>query len=615
MPDGSVFLRDPGLYPPVDEDPERQALQFLRGLPLSRETRPMVARATRLEDVGKSLSILLDVRQAAPESGRGPAGRFARPWGLRPLLLAASGLVAVVAISVAATILAGGGTGEQASLDTPNPPGTAPPTQLAACPEIQLPASVAEAQAACGRLGEVFSHDASCARGTACTRRNDSGTPVIGWNAYTLAYVGGKGDLYVGPESGADPVRLTSRGGVENPVWSPDGRYLAYLRVTSLSPDGDDPPRLSTQLHVIEVERPANDGIVLALNNGVTQPEWSRSTLLAPHWSADGRRIFFLRGSPQAPGGDLYTVDLPFAGEGIDFSRMRAGALPEETIFTQRVSSLQLTPGDFGVEGYFSDLFVAPDDSLFLQVCQDGEQGARCVLGRWDGTATLLAPPEDGVAYSVPAGADAADVFYGSVARGPQDWRLVRIPATGGPIEELPVVLAPGPQRFTLLGDGKSIAIETAEGTLVRVQLADGVTTPLWEGGAPTGFLNRPLAAGLAPAPPSVPFNTPTPVPTPSPTPTATPAPQQPMSILISVRRGSGYVPAATVTALTGGKECARGQTDASGRVNLLFPSQSSPPECRTPGAEIHLEVNGVPVTGFSTYSPGGTTTREIEIP
>jgi serine/threonine protein kinase len=613
MPDGSIYLREPGLHPPANDDPERQALQFLRGLPLSRETRPMVARASRLEDVSKSLSILLDVRAATPETPA-PTGLFARPLGLRALLVGAAGLIAVAAIAVAAVlVLSGGGGVDQASAPTPSPVATAAPAQLAACLQLQLPASLAHAQAACGPLGDVFSHDGSCARGTACSRRNEAGgTPVIGWNARTLAYVGDDGELYAASDGAADPVRLTSRGGVQDPVWSPDGRYLAYLRVQELPSDDGAASRLSTQLHVIEVERPANDGIVLAANSGATQPEWQQFHLLSPRWSADGRRILFLRGSPEAPGGDLFTVDLPFVGETIDFGRLRAAALPTETILSLKMASLRLTPGDFGVEGYFDDLFVAPDDSLFLQICQDID---RCALGRWNGTAALPGGIENGVIYGVPAAADSHGNVYGWVARGSQGWRLFKVALAGGAIEELGVALPAGPHRFALLHDGESVAVETAEGELLRIHLANGSTNRLASGGAPAGFLSRPEVAGYAPAVPTVPFNTPTPAPTPTPTPTATPPPYQPMTLLISARRGGSYLPAATVVALTSGKECARGQTDAGGRLSLTFPAQSAPPECGTPGAEIRLEVDGQAVAGFISYSPGGVTTRDVEVP
>jgi hypothetical protein len=226
-----------------------------------------------------------------------------------------------------------------------------------------------------------------------------------------------------------------------------------------------------------------------------------------------------------------------------------------------------------------------------------------------------MLPPEDGVSYSAPAAADRDGVLYGSVTRAAGEWSLVKITPAGGTLEEPTVVLPPDRRRFSLLRDGKSLAVETAAGTLLRVQLPGGETTPLWAGTAPVGFVNRARPGSLAPAPPSTAFHTPTPQPSPTPTPSATPAPYQPMSLLISVRQGTTYITAATVTAWAGDLECARGQTDATGRVSLQYPAQSAPQECRIPGAEIQLRVNGEPVAGFNTYSPGGVTTRDIQLP
>jgi hypothetical protein len=65
------------------------------------------------------------------------------------------------------------------------------------------------------------------------------------------------------------------------------------------------------------------------------------------------------------------------------------------------------------------------------------------------------------------------------------------------------------------------------------------------------------------------------------------------MTVILTVRRGSGIVTGATVFALVGTAECGRGTTDTNGRATLTLPAAGAPPACNTTGAVIRFQVNG----------------------
>jgi Tol biopolymer transport system component len=91
-----------------------------------------------------------------------------------------------------------------------------------------------------------------------------------------------RADLYTMNSDGTNAVRLTTdgmrnlRGTPTSPVWSPDGRWIAFAR----RPDGSN---IRSQIYVV-----AADGSNLRnISNQTTAFDWS------PTWSPDGRRIAF----------------------------------------------------------------------------------------------------------------------------------------------------------------------------------------------------------------------------------------------------------------------------------------------------------------------------------
>jgi Tol biopolymer transport system component len=100
----------------------------------------------------------------------------------------------------------------------------------------------------------------------------------------------GDNDIWIVDATLGTPVRFTSNGSSYSPVWSPDGRRIAYSEIDFASPSGtlvlardiSDPTRIDTL-----------DGGEIAFPNS---------------WSSDGRFLAYISGAREAS--DIFVLDL-----------------------------------------------------------------------------------------------------------------------------------------------------------------------------------------------------------------------------------------------------------------------------------------------------------------
>jgi Tol biopolymer transport system component len=104
-----------------------------------------------------------------------------------------------------------------------------------------------------------------------------------------IAFVGG-GDIHVVDPDGTNETRLThTRKEEKDPVWSPDGEKLAFLRI-----DG----------HCVSIYVINSDGTNETRLTRATEGQLSELT-----WSPDGERLAFVHGSLYEDNNDIYTID------------------------------------------------------------------------------------------------------------------------------------------------------------------------------------------------------------------------------------------------------------------------------------------------------------------
>src|SRR5690606_3207225 len=88
--------------------------------------------------------------------------------------------------------------------------------------------------------------------------------------------------LYVLDRRGGEPRQLTFGDyDDDDPAWSPDGRYLAFVSNRTAEPDSND----NTDIFIVTVDGERAEPRRLTKNPG---PDWS------PSWSHDGRYITYV---------------------------------------------------------------------------------------------------------------------------------------------------------------------------------------------------------------------------------------------------------------------------------------------------------------------------------
>jgi hypothetical protein len=641
LEDGGVYLRHPGFPHAGDQEPERQALAYLKNLPLTRDVRAALNRSSGLEEAQRILAAMNSLRdlQETPVISQRisvvePQAARDGPQSLR-FWLVGTGVAAVLGVAMALAVLWNRDEStpppvpQASATEVPTPP---PDPGFAVCMDLQLPASLTAADAACGNGVASLAFDPSCPRGMACNRKETSGAVALGFNDRAIAYIDPSGNLAVAREDASEPVTLTNHGRAQQPAWSPDGRYLAYLMAQTVEPappgtEGPAPPAAPlfvTQLHVIEVDRPANDGVLFSSGAAPGLPAWLQTYASWPQWSADGGTLYFLAAPTSQPGGgQIYGVEVPRRGDGIDFSRLRSAVPPNETLVPSRLTALTLSARDFGQpQGYLGRFVVRPNGEIVTQVCE----GARpsCGLGRWDGRPSrLVAAERDRVVEPPLDGPDGAFAFAAdannnaSLLKIAGDGRVtagsLKLQAPSRPLEGAWFAWRP---QFALNRRGDGLIAQTGPGQLGGVNLADGAATAWREGHSPVWFRADAKVASQVPAPPATLFQTPTPEPSPTVTPSPTPRPAvRTMTLNLTARRGGSPVAGATVVALAGNDECQRGMTDSLGRVTLIFPRDGAPASCSLPNAQVRFQVNGTLVPELTQYDPQSVKVYDLTLP
>ena len=118
---------------------------------------------------------------------------------------------------------------------------------------------------------------------------NADGTKIAFWRTKAPF---GPGTIWVMDADGSNPVRLTQDIDARDPVWSPNGRRIAFSSFTG--------HRGHTSIYTMR----ATDG-----GGRVRVTPW-RSSEFEPAWSPDGASIAFTRAFEQGDAGDIWTVEL-----------------------------------------------------------------------------------------------------------------------------------------------------------------------------------------------------------------------------------------------------------------------------------------------------------------
>jgi hypothetical protein len=384
-------------------------------------------------------------------------------------------------------------------------------------------------------------------------------------------------------------------------------------------------PLFATQLRVIEVDRPINDGVVLGTSASGGTPSWLQRYAAWPQWSADGKTLYFLSIPVSQPGGLLYGIEMPMRPNNeIDFGGLRSGLPPNETSAPARLLFVSLSGADFGQpQAFLGRYVVRANGEIVVQVCDGDRTRMSCGLGRWTGRASLLVPiTRDRVVEPPVAGTDGS---YAYVKEANGTIGLIKVGLDGVPLQaEIRPQPAPEPAdgawfaarpQLAVTRRGDALLAPIGGGMLGGIRLTDGASSPWRAGSSPVWFVAGPAAEPVT-GPALVPFTTPTPEPSPvSTTPTPRVGGGRTMTLNLTARRGGSPLSGAIVVALVGSDECNRGTSDAFGRVTLIVPRDGAVAACSQSGAAIRFLVNGNQVQGLATFDPLSRPTLDLNLP
>ena len=236
--------------------------------------------------------------------------------------------------------------------------------------------------------------------------------------------------IWTAPIDGSKPAQLLffARGSAESPVWSPDGRTLAFVSNR-------------TDHSFIGLFTPDQPIRFIA-------PSTSRDSL--PAWSPDGKKIAFLRqpgtgGTPRSP---LAKVDLPWTLVVADVQTLSLATVL--TSGTAPVDPILQNPGGIGFRW-------AADDTLVLSLYRDGwphlysiqhlGAGGKPVLltpGSFMVEQWTLTPDLRSIVYSANSGPDHSDVDRRHLFKVPVNGATSTSLTSGTTIDWSPVVTADG---------------------------------------------------------------------------------------------------------------------------------------------------------------------------
>ncbi|HEX4997894.1 MAG TPA: prolyl oligopeptidase family serine peptidase [Terriglobia bacterium] len=270
----------------------------------------------------------------------------------------------------------------------------------------------------------------------------DGDGPVIAPTGDRVAFIRDR-RIWIAPIDGSRPAGLavSARGSSESPVWSPDGKTLAFVS------NRDDHSFIGLY----------SEGKTIRF----LAPSTSRDS--QPVWSDDGRRIVFLRqaGTGGAPRPPLERPEQPWSILILDVNATTAPATVL-TSGTTPVDPILQNPGGLGMRW-------AADDHLVLSLYRDGwphlyaihhpGAGAKPALltsGPYMVEQWTLTPDRRSVVYSANTGSDASDMDRRHLYKVPVEGGISVRLTTGKGVEWSPAVT----------GDGATIALLAATATL-----------------------------------------------------------------------------------------------------------------------------------------------------
>ncbi len=267
----------------------------------------------------------------------------------------------------------------------------------------------------------------------------DGDNPVVGPDSDRIAFVRDR-RIWFAPIDGSKPPQQAfyARGSSESPLWSPDGKTLAFVSnrgdhsFIGLFAGPDQPIRF-------------------------VAPSTSRDSL--PAWSADGRKIAFLRqpgagGTPRSP---LARADLPWKIFVADVESLKAAAAV--TSGDMPVDPILQNPGGIGLRWAAEDtlLFMSYRDGFphLYSLQHPGSTGKPLLLtpGQFMVEHMTLTPDRRFVIYNANTGPDRNDVDRRHLFKVPINAATPAPLTSGTGIEWAPVVTADS-QAIAYLSSG-----------------------------------------------------------------------------------------------------------------------------------------------------------------